>query len=135
MADLAITAADVRIVKMYEMLEDGPANEALNAGEPVRVDATTGKYTPGNGTTTTENAVRGIAVNTADYANATITPMKRGILDVGDALSGLGYGATVYLSDTDGTLADAAGTVSTVVGYVIPAWGNTTADKLLLVNL
>jgi hypothetical protein len=135
MAALTITAADVHIVRMFEMLPDGPANEALGAGEAVRVDATTGKYTPGNGTTTTEAAVRGIACNTADYANATITVMKRGILDVGDALDAMSYGAPVYLSDTDGSLDTAAGTVSTLVGFVIPGWGATTADKLLAVNI
>lgn len=137
MADLSITAADVRIVRVDEggMLPDGPANEALNAGEAVRIDATTGKYTPGNATTTTENAVRGIAANTADYANATISVVKKGILDVGDALDALNYGVPVYLSDTDGTLADAAGTTSVVVGRVVAGWGDTAGDKLLLVDL
>jgi len=120
---------------MFEMEPDGPVNEVVTAGKPVRVDATTGFYTPGNATTTTENALKGIAVNTGDYANATIGVMKRGILDIGNALSAVAYGATVFLSDTDGTLADTAGTVSTIVGYVIPGFGSTTPDKLLLVNV
>jgi hypothetical protein len=133
MANLTITS--VHIVRMYEMVPDGPVNEVVAVGAPVRVDATTGKYTNGNGSTTTENQVKGIACTPGDYANATITPMKRGILDIGNALSGVNYGAPIYLSDTDGTLADSAGTVSTIVGYCIAAWGNTTADKLLLVNI
>jgi hypothetical protein len=133
MANLTITT--VHIVRMFEMEPDGPVNEVVAAGKPVRVDATTGFYTPGNATTTTENALKGIATNTGDYANATITVMKRGILDVGNALSAVAYGATVFLSDTDGTLADTAGTVSTIVGYVIPGFGSTTPDKLLLVNI
>lgn len=135
MTNLAITPAKVRIVQMWEMLPDSPVNEAISAGMPVRTDSSTGFSTPGNGTTTTEANIRAIACNTADYANATITRMKRGVLDVGNALSALGYGAPVYVSDTDGTLADAAGTVTLIVGYVMPAWGNTTPDKLLLVNL
>lgn len=136
MTNLAITAADVRIVRMDEngMLPDGPVNEAVSAGVPVRIDATTGKYTPGNGSDTTENQVRGIAVNTA-ATNETVSVMKKGILDVGDALSALNYGVPVYLSNTDGTLADTAGSQSVIVGRVVPAWGSTTADKLLAVDL
>jgi len=52
-------------------------------------------------------------------------------VDVGEGLVGLNYGALVYVSDTDGTFADAAGTVSVIAGQVIPGFGNTTADKLL----
>lgn len=133
MADLTITR--VHIVRMFEMLPDGPVNEALGVGEAVRVDATTGKYTPGNATDTTENQVRGIALHVADYANATISAIKRGIIDIGDALDALNYGVPVYLSNTDGVLADAAGTQAVIVGYVIPGWGDTAGDKLLLVNL
>lgn len=137
MADLSITPADVHLVRFDEggMLPDGPTNEALNAGEAVRIDATTGKYTPGNATTTTENAVRGIAINTVGAANLTISVLKKGVLDVGDALDGLNYGVPVYLSDTDGTLADAAGTTTVIVGRVIAGWGDTSGDKLLLVDL
>jgi hypothetical protein len=131
MANLTIT--NVHIVRIFEMEPDGPVNEVVAVGVPVRVDATTGKYTPSNATTTTENQYKGIAVNTGDYANATISVMRKGILDVGNALSGINYGLPVYLSDTDGTLADAAGTVSTIVGYVMPGFASTTPDKLLLV--
>lgn len=133
MANLTVTT--VHIVRIFEMEPDGPVNEVVAVGAPVRVDSSTGKYTNGNGTTTTENAIKGICCNPGDYANKTVTVMKRGILDIGNALSGVSYGAAIYASDTDGTLADSAGTVSTILGYCIPAWGNTTADKLLLVNV
>lgn len=135
MADLVIVPAEVRIVRLDDvgMLPDGPANEAITAGMPVRIDATTGKYTPGNGTDATEGAIKGVACNTATIANMTLTVMKLGILDVGEALAAMAYGAPVYASDTDGTLADSAGTVSKVIGYVVPGWGATTADKLLAV--
>src|SRR5436190_3580070 len=134
MTNLAITAADVRIVAIWEMMPDGPVNETVAAGVPVREEATTGKYTQGNGSDTTENQIRGIAVNSA-VAGETITPMKKGVLDIGDALSSYSYGVPIYLSDTDGTLANTAGSQSVIVGRVIAAWGNTTADKLLLVDL
>jgi hypothetical protein len=136
---LAITAADVRIVRLDEalMLPDGPTNEAVNAGQPVRIDATTGKYTKANGTDATESAVRGIAVTTATLANLTISVMKQGLLDVGDALDALNYGVPVYMSDTDGTLSDSAGdsTVDVVVGRVVAGWGDPSGDKLLQVDI
>jgi hypothetical protein len=134
MAILTVTAANVRVVRMFENLPDGPVNEVVAAGVPVRIE-TTGHYTPGNGSSAGEAAVRGIACNSGTLAGATVTVMKRGLLDVGVALDAMAYGAPVYLSNTDGTLDTAAGTVSTIVGYVVPAWGATTADKLLLVNL
>lgn len=135
MADLTITAADVKAVDIFEQLPTLPAAEAFNAGEAVRIDTSTGKYTPGNGGTAPEARIVGIALRTAVNANDAITVIKKGLLDVGDALDGLAYDADVYLSNTDGTLADAAGTVSVVVGKVYPAFGATTADKLLLVDL
>ena len=57
------------------------------------------------------------------------------VVDVGDALSGLDFADSVYVSDTDGTLADAAGTVSKVAGTVVPGWATTSAEKLLRVEL
>lgn len=137
MADLSITAADVRIVRIIEMLPDGPANEALNAGEVVRIDTTTGKYTPANGTAAGEARPVGIAVTTATQAEDTISVMKQGILDVGDALDALAYDLALYNSDTDGAIGSAASdsTVDNIIGRVVAGWGDTAGDKLLLVDL
>jgi hypothetical protein len=61
----------------------------------------------------------GLALEAAG-AGFGISLLKRGIV-AGFNLSGLAYGASVYLSDTDtGILADAAGTVSVAVGKVVP---------------
>lgn len=137
MANLTITPADVRIVHIIEMLPDGPADEALNAGEVVRINTTTGQYTPANGTVAGEARPVGIAVTTANYANDTISVMKQGVLDVGDALDGLAYDLALYNSDTDGLIGSAAGdsTVDNVIGRVVAGWGDTAGDKLLLVAL
>ena len=57
---------------------------------------------------------------------------------VGFALTALAYDAIVYLSDTDKKLADAAGTVSTIVGRVIPVPATTLGtayDKVLFIDL
>ena len=137
MADLSITPADVRIVRIVEMLPDGPAGEALNAGEVVRIDTTTGRYTPANGTASGEARPVGIAVNTANYAGETISVLKSGILDVGDALDALAYDLALYNSDTDGAIGSAASdsTVDNIIGRVVAGWGDTAGDKLLLVDL
>lgn len=131
MADLTIAAA--RPVQVIEQFT-GPAAEAITSGQYVRYNVTTGKVELGKGTTAAEARKGGIAVQSA-AAGETVTAVRKGDLDVGNALSALTYDDDVYLSDTDGILADAAGTVSLIVGTVVPAWGATTADKLLRVDL
>lgn len=134
MADIALTTAG-RIEVVESVIQATlPAAEAITAGEAVRID-TNGKFTGANGTTTTENRIYGIATKAA-AAGTAVTAVRKGVLD-GFNLSGA-YDAIVYLSDTDGTLGTTAGTVSTIVGRVIPAWGQpvgTAADKLLFVDL
>lgn len=138
MADIALTtAARVEVVESIEQMTL-PAAEAITPGAPVRLDTSTGKFTNANGTTTGEARVYGIATGGAAIAaGEPVTAIRQGVMD-GFALSGLNYDAAVYLSDTDGRLADAAGTVSTVVGRVIPGTSTTLGtsyDKLLLVDL
>lgn len=129
MTDLVISS--VRIVEWYDKF-DAPSNEVFGF-EAVRYH-TDGTVTPANGTTTTEAAFQGIATVESDRVGQAITVVRKGILDVGEALAALAIGAKVYLSDTDGLFADAAGTVSTIVGEVIPGWGSLTADKLLRIE-
>jgi hypothetical protein len=65
-------------------------------------------------------------------AGQSLTCVYRGVVDPRGALDALAFGAQVFLSDTAGTMADAAGTVSTVLGNVIPGWASgATPDKLL----
>lgn len=134
MAAIALTTSG-RIEVVESIIQATlPAAEAITAGEAVRID-TTGKFTGANGTTTTENRIYGVATRAA-AAGESVTAIRKGVLD-GFVFS-QAYDAIIYLSDTDGTLADAAGTVSTIVGRVIPAWAQlvgTAADKLLFVDL
>lgn len=135
MATLTIDRTKIRLIKPIIQWPDLPSGEAFTEGQYVRINTTTGKWEFGNATTSGEvGNIRGIAISRGAVA-AAVTVIKEGILDMGEALASLAYGATVYLSDTDGTLADAAGTVSTVVGYVFPLWGATTPDKVLYVKL
>lgn len=133
MTDLTITAADVAPVWILEKFS-GPAAEAITAGQYVRYNTTTGKVELGKATTAAEARDGGIALNSA-AAGLTVTAMKTGIIDLGAAVDSMAYDADVYLSDTDGTLADSAGTVAKVVGTIVPGWGETTADKLVRVDM
>lgn len=137
MANLTLdTAARVEIVESIQQMTLVAA-EAITPGAPVRIDTSAGKFTNANGTSTTENRVWGIAVGQkAILAGTPCTAIRRGVLD-GYNLS-QAFDAPIYLSDTDGTLADSAGTVSTVVGRVIPGTAvtlGTTPDKLLSIEL
>lgn len=131
MANLTISA--IRPVQVIEQFT-GPAAEAITAGNYVRFNVTTGKIEKGNGTNAAEARKGGLALNTA-VAGETVTAVRKGLVDLGNALGDLTYDDDVFLSDTDATLADAAGTVSLIVGVTVPAWGATTADKLLRLDL
>jgi hypothetical protein len=133
MTDLVIDFTKVREIEVIEQFT-GPADETVNPGHYARLAPATGKLTKGNATTAAEvGAGEGICITR--QVN-TITVVKKGILWLGeDALNALQFGATIYLSNTDGTLADTAGTVSKVVGTVVPLYGHSTFKKALRVNL
>jgi hypothetical protein len=135
MADLAITATAVKPVLVWQQLT-GPTDETVNAGQMVRIDTTTGKFTKANGTAAGEARPIGIAITTAGFAGQTITVVKQGLVDVGHALTAEAFDLPLYLSDTDGAIENSnAPTVDVIIGRVVAAWGATAADKLLLVDL
>lgn len=136
MTNLALVTAGKAHVVEAETQMTLPLGESLAVGDAVRLDTSTGKWTGANGSSTTENRIYGILVS-KDGAGAVGTALRKGVID-GFDLSSLNYDAAVYLSDTDKKLADAAGTVSTIVGRVIPATAPVTGtayDKLLFVDL
>lgn len=137
MANLAlVTANQVAIVESIHQMTL-PCAEAISPGQPVRIDTATGRYTLANGTTAAEARVWGIAVGKKQVpAGMPITAVRRGVIDGFNLTQA--YDAAIYLSDTDGTLGDTAGLVSTVIGRVIPATATTLGtayDKLLSVEL
>lgn len=135
MANIAVaTAGKINIVGDPVQQLTLVATEAILAGSPVRIH-TDGKWTNSNGTAAGEARVWGIATASV-AAGVALTVVRRGILD-GYTFS-QAYDAAIYLSDTDGTLADAAGTVSTAIGRVVPGTATTLGtayDKLLSVEL
>ena len=135
MGNLTITVADVAVIAMRD--EDtftGPAQEAITAGQYVRLNTTYGTVELGKATTSAESRNGGIAINSA-AAGAAVVAIVRGQMDLGEALAGLGYDADIYLSDTDGTLATSTGTVTKIIGRTWPFWDNSTPGITLKVEV
>jgi hypothetical protein len=131
-ADLTITVC--RPVKVIEQFT-GTADETIAVGKAVRFDTSTGGLTKSNATSAGEARCIGLAVKAASFVSEAITVVRKGILDVGNALGDLTYDDDVYLSNTDGTLADTAGSTSLKIGTVVPGLASTTPDKLLRIDL
>lgn len=118
-------------------LESGEDVSSGRRGKYMRVDATTGKAVLGNATSATEvGTLRGVALSTQKQVGDTVSLLRHGLLDFGNGLDGMDYGEAIFLSDTDGTFADAAGTTtSAIVGYVYPVFEHDgTVKKLAYIN-
>lgn len=131
-----VTAGKIRVVESIQQLTL-PFAESVNVGQAVRIDTTTGKWTKANGSAAGEARIWGILVS-KDAAGAVGTAIRKGVVD-GYDLASLAYDLPIYMSDTDGGLADDdASTVDVIVGRVIPAFSQTlgtAADKLLEIDL
>lgn len=137
MANIALVTDSMGGVVESIQQHTAPALEDIPPRSPIRLDPTTGKFRLGNGLDATEANIYGISSNVVTVkAGFPVTGIRRGVMD-GFTFS-QSYGAAIYLSDTDGRLADAAGTVSVKVGRVVSAWSQTfgnAADKLLSIEL
>lgn len=133
MTDLVINHTLVREVEVIEQFT-GPADETVEPGQYARLAPATGKLTKGNATNAGEVGT-GEGVCIVRQVN-TITILKKGVIWLGEGvLDALNFGAPVYLSNTDGTLADSAGTVNKLVGHVVPLYGHSPIKKGLRLNL
>lgn len=131
MADITVTAANVgRAYPDRDEAFDLIAAETITAGQIVYQNSA-GKAALADGSATGTAQVRGIALN-GGRAGQAIAVLKRGWVE-GFAITGLAYDARVYLSDTAGALADAAGTVAVTVGRVVGATDGALT-KLLYVD-
>jgi hypothetical protein len=136
MADIALVTANRVSVVESTIQATLPAAEAIVAGAPVRLDTTTGRFTNANATSAAEARIYGIAARTVAAGEA-VTAIRKGVMD-GFNLDAMAYDAAVHLSNTDGRLADAAGTTAAIVGRVIPGTSSNTGvgyDKLIFVDL
>lgn len=129
--DLA-RANRVEIVESIEQMTLAAAEE-ITPGMAVRIDGD--RFTKANGSSATEANVYGVATgDVVVVAGMAITAIRQGVID-GYTFSG-DTGSPVYLSDTDGRLDTAAGTVERQIGTVIPgtAGPRGTTHKLLQVS-
>lgn len=129
MADLTVATASP--VKFTEPdLVCLPCNVDIARGQLV-IPGSGGKWILAEADTVAAAGRPCVALHAAD-ANMPLTAQREGLVDVGEALAALAFGAQVFLSSaTAGAMADAAGTVSVPIGVVWPGWGSTTPDKLL----
>lgn len=135
MANLTVTKC--RLVRgSDEVLLTAPMAEASTAGQYNRLNTTTGQLEKGNGSSAGElGTVAGVLIDNEPLIGLTgsiVLLKSNAIIDLGEALVGLAFDASVFVSDTDATLADSAGTVSRIVGKVVPGFAGATADKLLM---
>ena len=136
MANLTVTVC--RLVRATESeILTRPVGESAAEGAYMRQNATTGYLEKGNATSTTEiGGIGGLLIDDAATAGLTSTIALPGaVVDLGSALDGLAPGASVFLSDDDATLADAAGTVSRVIGVVEFEFGSTGGDRVLRLGI
>ena len=137
MAELSMLNADtLRVVESFEQCTL-VAGETITPGQAVRIDTSSGRFTKANAGSAPEARIYGIAVGSHIIpAGYPLTAIRRGVVDGFDLTAA--YDAAIYLGNTDGALADAAGTVNVVVGRVLPATAQpigSDSSKLLLINL
>lgn len=133
MADLTRTKAQVGVVfsdraEIYNFITSVTveAGEAVAVGTDGQLDLADGS-TGGNAA-----ATRGIALNDGAAGDA-VSVLKSGAV-YGFDLSGLNGDAPVYVSATDGELADAAAAVSFQIG-IVHVLADANASKVLFIDV
>src|SRR5512139_50485 len=116
MADITVTAAKVALVRPLESdVVNVKLAEAATAGQAL-YQTTSGTFGLADANGAGKQQFRGIALQ-AGAAGQVISMCRRGEL-YGFTLSG-NYDTLLYLSDTAGALADAAGTMTVDCGRVV----------------
>ena len=132
MADITRTKEKISVVYPHKAkIDNGIAAAALEAGQPVYIDSNR-KYNKADSNTTAADQFRGIALETVG-AGMPVSILVEGEL-TGYTLTGA-YDSALYVSDTAGELADAAGTTSLQVGRIVGLpRSNGTMTKILKVT-
>ena len=135
MADLTVVAAEVSPMLVFEQVTL-PANEAIDAGEIVRLVTASGKLALAQADSAANGRLIGVAINSG-VAGQAVTVVRRGLVDMGTALASETIDELLLLSDTAGKIDNGAGspTASYPIGRVWPSFGATTADKVLFVDV
>jgi ribosomal protein L19 len=120
MADITVTAAQVRPVfpnSASTVIRQFKTTAAVTPGQPLYFVTTTGKVGPADANASGLQQFAGLCL-TEKGAGETTSVLVRGEV-YGYTLTG-NYFAPVYVSDTVGLLADAAGTMTVNVGKIVP---------------
>ena len=131
MADITRTKAKIGVVYPDKTeIDNGIAAAAIEAGQPVYIDSD-GKYNLADADAAAADQFRGIALQTVGAGQA-VSVLVRGEL-YGYTLAGA-YDSAVYVSNSVGELADAAGGTSLLVGRVVAVHNSKDATKILKVT-
>jgi predicted RecA/RadA family phage recombinase len=132
MADLAIADTENvrRVTPRRDSVGKAIAAVTIAPGDVLYLDATSGKAKLGDGSTAATAVIVGVALNDA-LAGQAVEYLKSGKIG-GFTVSGLSFGDYVYLSDTAGKIADAAGTVSLVLGQIVASTDDTPVQQLYI---
>lgn len=117
---MALNVTVNRVAPVYPQeaeVYDFVAGTAIAPGDAVRVDTTSGKLILADATEAAKSKFRGLALGSAG-AGQGVSVVKRGHV-YGYDLTGIDYGAPIYLDNTAGDIGTAAGTVSVVAGMVV----------------
>lgn len=137
MSDYALTTAGVASIDTLPHIQHTfVSGEAITAGAPVYMNTTTGRIYNSDANGSGTRQCMGIASETALTSGVAITVVMQGFMS-GWNFGSATFGSAVFVSDTVGAIADAAGTASIYVGELLPVNGTTlgtTADKALFVN-
>lgn len=128
----AITSTGAKVARAFPQNDEVynfMCGATITAGQAVYLNSSGNLVLSNAGASGTAKLV-GIALEDGVSGQA-ISVLARGFI-TGFTLSGA-YGSKAYLSDTAGALADAAGTVSVVVGSVL-ALADSARTKLLFID-
>lgn len=131
MADIALTAAQVAAANPAQAEIDSViAAESVTAGQIVFID-TAGKAQLADANAAGEQQARGMVLEAAGAGEGT-SILRRGQV-YGFTLTSQAYDAPIFLSDTVGAMADAAGTMTVPVG-VVQGLSDSDITKVLYFN-
>lgn len=137
MAIISITATNVSRVSAVEEFHS-ISGSTITPGQFCRPDGS-GQFIPGSVNDAAAAEFGGVAIAHGD-TGADVSIMRRGVLNVGNALASVAFGSKIFLGSVAGEWRTdpfgTAGTVDIEIGTVIAVWGNGgTADKLLAVDV
>ena len=136
MADIPLSQPQLSLAKpLYQEQIAGMAGENLLAGDVVYIDSVTGYFKKASASTAVTAESYGIVVKDCDK-NMPCTVFRSGNFG-GFDLTTNPYWGVIYLSDTFGRIADSPGTISKVLGHVVPAYGQalgSAPDKLVMLE-